>query len=119
MTGSRLGTEYEPDPDEVTVIAALVPTLVIVTFAFGTTAPVGSKTVPVMPPRFVWAERKMTQDRSAAEKRRKCMELPLVRHRFSHGAKTNTREWLAGFDVYHDKTVSGRFNGPSLRVCRC
>ena len=37
----------------ITVVALLVPTFFIVTFADGTTAPFESVTVPLMPPRLV------------------------------------------------------------------
>ena len=45
----------------------LVPTFVTVTEALGTAAPVGSNTVPVIPPRLVWADSMAATSRAQPE----------------------------------------------------
>src|SRR5215472_12534268 len=50
VPGGTSGKRYEPSPPVVVDCEKFVPTFVIVTVALGTTAPVGSVTVPVMTP---------------------------------------------------------------------
>src|SRR5205807_1979998 len=50
------------------------------TMACGTTAPLGSKTVPVMPPRFVCVNATAAQSRAKAERRMACIVATLPLH---------------------------------------
>ncbi len=54
-TGSRRSTAYRPSAEDVTVVVWPVPMLVTCTLALATTDLSGSKIVPAMPPRLVWA----------------------------------------------------------------
>src|SRR5579883_700481 len=61
-TGSSASAVKLPASDVLRWICWLVPRLMMTTVALATAAPVGSETVPLMPPRLVCAYRADTQD---------------------------------------------------------
>jgi hypothetical protein len=59
VPGTTPPKEYVPVEVEVVVVLTLVASFVSVIFTPGTTAPVGSRIVPVIPPVSIWATRKV------------------------------------------------------------